>query len=551
MKTLGSISLHTELDVVAFRNKMYEVVALLCEEDIYASKVAASISSFCKFFLQFGETKITSYMENKSASDGVITLDFGKSPEGFNTDTNFQTLLFGVGKISDRENIIEIRYQHQYNFELFTKAKEIFNIKTIDELMFSIKSKNEELESSLFNLKRAKDLNARMESELEVAKDIQMSMLPLIFPAFPKRKEIDIYAELIPAREVGGDFYDFHFLDENHLCFVMADVSGKGVPAALMMAVTKTLLKSRASNDKSTASILTDVNNEIAKDNDTYMFITVFMAILNTNTGELTYSNAGHNPSYVISKENKLIKLGDLHGPVIGAMEGMTYGETRLFIKKNDIIFSYTDGVTESHNINAELYSDPRLEELLENGNYDSSKTLTKLVIQSVKEFEGEADQFDDITAMAIEYCQNPNKVSSITASIKIINDLKQIATAIEWFEAFALENKMSFAIIQKINIALDELLNNVITYGYDDDDVREIDIKIELRSERLIISISDDGIPFNPFTRKTADTMLSIEERIIGGLGIHLVKKLMDEYNYKRHTDKNIITLIKDNINT
>jgi len=552
MKTLGSITIHTELDVVAFRKKMFEVMFLLCEEDIYASKVAASVSSFCKYYLQFGEVNITSYMENNGVVDGVLILNFGDNPKGFNTNKIPQKLVFGTGKISDSKNMFEIRYQRAYNFDLFNRANEIFNIKTVDELMFNIKAKNEELESSLFNLKRAKDLNARMESELEVGQNIQMSMLPLTFPAFPKRDEIDIYAELIPAREVGGDFYDFHFIDENHLCFVMADVSGKGVPAALMMAVTKTLLKSRASNDKSTASILTNVNNEIAKDNDTYMFITVFMAILNTNTGELVYSNAGHNPSYVISKENKeLTKLGDLHGPVIGAMEGMTYGETQLFLKKNDIVFSYTDGVTESHNKKAELYSDPRLEELLENGEYDSSKTLTKLIIKSVKEFEGDADQFDDITVMAIEYCQNPNTVSSNSSSIKIKNDLKHIANAIEWFEAFALENKMPFAIIQKINIALDELLNNVISYGYNDEKGHEIEIEIELRSERLIIIISDDGIPFNPFKNEPADIMLSIEEREIGGLGIHLVRTLMDEYEYKRQIDKNIITLIKHDINT
>ena len=391
-----------------------------------------------------------------------------------------------------------------------------------------------------------------MEDELNVAKEIQMSMLPLTFPAFPNRDEIDIYAKLIPAREVGGDFYDFYFLDENHLCFVMGDVSGKGVPAALMMAVTKTLLKSRAGNDKSTASILTHVNNEIAKDNDAYMFITVFMAILNTNTGELVYSNAGHNPSYVISKETKEItKLGDLHGPVVGAMEDMTYKETQLFLKTNDIVLAYTDGVTESQNINEELFSDARFEELLKTGEYVSSKTLTNLIIESVKEFEGDADQFDDITVMAIEYCQNPKKVSSINSSIKIKNDLKEIAIAIEWFEAFGLENKMAFVIIQKFNIAFDELLNNIISYSYNDEDEHFIDIDIELKDERLIITISDDGIPFNPFIIGPPDTTLSVEERYIGGLGIHIVKNLMDEYEYKRHVNNNIITLIKYNINT
>ena len=550
MKTLGLISLHTELDVVTFRNKMYDIVSLLCKEDIYASKVASSISSFCKFYLQFGEIKVHSHMENESDNDGVIILDFGIQPKDFNIDRFSQPAFFGIGKINTNENSVTLTYKHKYNMALFTKAKEIFNIKTVDELMFSIKSKNRELESSLSNLKKAKDLNARMEGELEVGQNIQMSMLP---DNEYSSDSVDIYAELIPAREVGGDFYDFHFIDENHICFVMGDVSGKGVPAALMMAVTKALLKSRAGNDNSPASILTHVNNEIAKDNDSYMFITVFLAILNTNTGELIYSNAGHNPSYVITKGNKNInKLGDLHGPVIGAMEEMAYGETKLFLKKNNIVLTYTDGVTESQNIKEELYSDPRFEELLKTGEYDSSKSLTKLIIKSVKDFEGEADQFDDITIMALEYCQNPNAILSAKSSVKIENDLKQITNAIEWFEAFALENKIPFAIIQKINIALDEILNNTISYGYKDETVHEIGIDIELRNERLIIIISDDAIPFNPFRDDPPDTTkLSIEDRSIGGLGIHIVKNLMDEYEYKRNVNNNIITLIKHNINT
>ena len=489
-------------------------------------------------------TKLTGYTWREVVGKNPRALNSGKHDKAFFSKM-WNTILTGKtwqGEVINKKKNGELYYEEMTITPVLDEKGEIAQFVAIKHDITERKKLEEVM----------KKANERMESELNVAKDIQMSMLPLIFPAFPKRDEVDLYAELIPAREVGGDFYDFHFIDENHLCIVMADVSGKGVPAALMMAVTKTLLKSRASNDKSPASILTDVNNEIAKDNDSYMFITVFLAILNTNTGELIYSNAGHNPSYIISNENKkLTKLGDLHGPVIGAMEGMTYGETKLLLKKNDIVFSYTDGVTESHNINAELYSDPRLEELLENGDYDSSEKLVKIVIESVKEFEGEADQFDDITAMAIEYRHNPNTVSSIKSTIEIKNDLKQIATAIEWFEAFALENEMPFGIIQKINIAFDELLNNIISYGYDDEDVHQIDVEIELRSERLIIIIKDDGVPFNPFKKDPPDTMLSVEERMIGGLGIHLVKKLMDEYEYKRHTDKNIITLIKHNINT
>jgi len=392
----------------------------------------------------------------------------------------------------------------------------------------------------------------RMEDELNVAKDIQMSMLPLIFPAFPQRGEIDIHADLIPAREVGGDFYDFYFLDENHICFVVGDVSGKGVPAALMMAVTKTLLKSRATNDKSTASILTHVNNEIAKDNDTFMFITVFIAILNTNTGELVYSNAGHNPSFIIkSGGKKVLKLSDLHGPVIGAMEEMTYSESKLYIDKDDIVIAYTDGVTEAQNKDEELYSDPKFVDFLENWKFSTPKKLIEDIITSVKEHEDGAEQFDDITALAVQYCQESNSMINDSISFIVKNEIQDINIAVEHFEGFCEKNEINLAIVQKFNIAFDELLNNIIVYGYDDDNEHEIEVDVELKGERLVINIADDGIPFNPFKQSPPDTMLSVEERKMGGLGIHIVKNLMDEYNYKRNVDKNIITLVKYNINS
>ena len=333
---------------------------------------------------------------------------------------------------------------------------------------------------------------------------------------------------------------------------MVGDVSGKGVPAALMMAVTKTLLKSQAGNDKSTASIITHVNNEIAKDNTNYMFITVFMAILNTNTGELVYSNAGHNPSFIISKEDhKTTKLSDLHGPVVGAMEGMTYTETRLNINKDDIILAYTDGVTEAQNMNEELYSDAKFENLLEKGNYDSPESLTNLIIESIHEFEDGAEQFDDITVLALQYNEDPYTTDNHSISIRIENKLTEITTAIDQFEAFGMEHNIPMAIVQKFNIAFDELLNNVISYGYEDEEKHTIEVEVELKGERLIITLIDDGIPFNPFRNDPPDTMLSVEERGIGGLGVHIVKSLMDEYEYKRNADKNIITLVKFNINT
>ena len=392
--------------------------------------------------------------------------------------------------------------------------------------------------------------NKRMEGELNVGKDIQMSMLPLNFPAFPERTEIDIYANLIPAREVGGDFYDFHFLDENHIYFAVGDVSGKGVPAALEMAVAKTLLKSRAANDQSTASILTQVNNEIAKDNDACMFITVFAAILNTDTGKLIYSNAGHNPSYVIGKNRDIMVLDDLHGPVIGAMEGMAYNETTLYIDKDDIVLAYTDGVSEAQNTKEQFYTVERLEKLIREGTYDSTQSLTNIIVDSVKVFENGTEQFDDITVLALQYLQDKDKHESEMSSIKIRNKISEMPKIIAYFESFARQNDLHRTSIQKFNIVLDELLNNIISYAFKDDDEHHILVKFQLKYLRLIITIEDDGIPFNPFRADPPDIELSISERDLGGLGVHIVKNLVDEHHYIRQSKRNIINLIKYNIN-
>lgn len=253
-----------------------------------------------------------------------------------------------------------------------------------------------------------------LEKELSVAKDIQMGMLPLLFPAFPERDELDIYATLIPAREVGGDFYDFRFIDDNHLLFAVGDVSGKGVPAALMMAVCTTLLKSKARSDLSTASIITHVNNEMARENNNYMFVTVFLAILNVKNGELVYSNAGHNPSFIKRKEGTLEKLTGLHGPPVAVIEGLEYKESKTQINVGDFIFAYTDGIPEAHNAKGEMYSDEKLYDMLLGHNFVSAKNIIEEIISSVRDFEKGSEQFDDVTALCIEFQGKKTSVRNI-----------------------------------------------------------------------------------------------------------------------------------------
>jgi PAS domain S-box-containing protein len=248
----------------------------------------------------------------------------------------------------------------------------------------------------------------RMEDELNIGREIQMSMIPLVFPPFPDHDEFSVFAALEPAREVGGDFYDYYFIDEERFCFCIGDVSGKGVPAALFMAMAKTLIKSRAADDRSTASILTHVNDELSVDNNSCMFVTIFSGILNIRTGDLLYTNAGHNPPYIKRKDGALQCLDERHGPVVGAVEGMVYAEGRHTMEPGDLLLLYTDGVTEAMDVEDRLFSENRLEQLLTSMDTDDAGTVVDNAVAAVRAFEGEAEQADDITVLALEYHGRP-----------------------------------------------------------------------------------------------------------------------------------------------
>jgi sigma-B regulation protein RsbU (phosphoserine phosphatase) len=228
-------------------------------------------------------------------------------------------------------------------------------------------------------------------------------MMPLTFPVFPDRKEIDIYAALYPATELGGDFFDFFFTAKNKLCFVVGDVSGHGVASALQMAVSKTLINSKALTDSSTAAILTLVNDELSKNNDSSMFVTMFLGILDLETGALTYTNAGHNPPYIKRNNGSIERLDTLHGPVIGAVADLEYKESASKLLKNDAILLYTDGITEAMDTGKNLFTEKRLVEIISTQS-KSSKDVVQRTVKAVKEFENEAEQADDITILAIKF---------------------------------------------------------------------------------------------------------------------------------------------------
>jgi sigma-B regulation protein RsbU (phosphoserine phosphatase) len=388
--------------------------------------------------------------------------------------------------------------------------------------------------------------NERMSTELNFARDIQLDMLPLIFPAFPNRTEVSIYAELESAREVGGDFYDFYFLDDVHLCFVIGDVADKGAPGALMMAVSKTLIKSRASDDNEPASILTHVNDELSHDNKSSMFVTVFLGIINVKTGELVYTNAGHNPPYIRRSDGSLQKIDAFHGPVIGAMPGLSYQQDNDLLGPGDVILLYTDGVTEAFNEEEELYSEARLEALLPSATLDSAENIVVGTIAEVNQFTGEAEQSDDITLLAVQYLGLPEEMTVQELDITIKNSYEDMGIIDELFSKFAKENDLADTVRQSMSIVLDEMLNNIISYAYQGEKEKEINVHFELSGNRLVLMIKDSGVPFNPFTREIPDISESVEVREIGGLGIHMVRSMMDEVSYQRQINENVVTLVK-----
>ncbi|MBR1751157.1 MAG: SpoIIE family protein phosphatase [Ruminococcus sp.] len=243
----------------------------------------------------------------------------------------------------------------------------------------------------------------RIGAELELATKIQADMLPNIFPAFPERAEFDIFATMTPAKEVGGDFYDFFLIDDDHLGMVMADVSGKGVPAALFMMMSKILVNNFAQMGGSPAKVLEQTNAQICKNNDEEMFVTVWFGVLEISTGKITAANAGHEYPIIKKADSSFELFKDKHGFVIGGMDSMKYKEYEFTLERGGTLFLYTDGVAEATNAKNELFGTDRMLEALNSEANASPKTLLDNMKQAVDEFVGDVPQFDDLTMLGVK----------------------------------------------------------------------------------------------------------------------------------------------------
>src|SRR5262245_2533817 len=385
----------------------------------------------------------------------------------------------------------------------------------------------------------------KIESELKIAHEIQMSMVPKTFPAFPERSEFDIFATLVPAKEVGGDLYDFFFIDDDHLCFAVGDVSGKGVPASLFMAVTKTLFRATAGNGGTPGEILARLNVEICRDNESCMFVTFFCGILNLRTGQVDYSNAGHNQPYYVHS-CPVRPLGMAGGRALGLVDQSSYASERMILGPGEALLLYTDGVTEATDSNETLYSDDRLERFLANNCSSSPRQIVGDLVGDVRSFTGVAPQSDDITALALRYFGMTANMSEIL-EIKLHNKLSELDRFNQALTEFGRQHRLPDKVMHDLNLALEEILTNIISYGYIDSREHEIRVSLSALPGEVRAEVEDDGQPFNPLEAPEPDITKPLEERTIGGLGIHLVRKLMDALEYKRRADRNILTIRKE----
>ena len=384
----------------------------------------------------------------------------------------------------------------------------------------------------------------RISSELSIAAEIQSSMLPCIFPAFPHRTEFDLYATMHPAKEVGGDFYDFFLVDKNNLAVVIADVSGKGVPAALFMVIAKTLIANKAFSCDSPKEVLQAVNNTLCENNDAAMFVTVFMGYYNIPSGRFVYVNAGHNPPLVKKAGNNYEFLKTEPCIIMGWNENAVYREEEIVLEPGDAIYMYTDGVTEAMNDDREFFTEQRLFEILNNYRGFPVKELLRTIKQEIDNFAEGTEQADEITMLALEI---KHYDTTLTAMKELIlqADIANLTKAIDFVNEELQRNNCSRLLQGSIDLAVEEIFMNIVNYAYTSKG-GNIALYILIVDKEVVIRFEDTGIPYNPLEKADPDLDEALINREIGGLGVFLVQKLMDKLSYKRLENRNILTMRK-----
>ena len=398
---------------------------------------------------------------------------------------------------------------------------------------------------TIFNQRKllaVQEKKGRIESELHVASGIQESMLPKIFPPFPSRHDVDIYATLVSAKEVGGDLYDFFIRDER-LYFCIGDVSGKGVPASLVMSVTRSLFRTVAGHEKSPVRIVANMNQNLVEMNINDMFVTFFCGVLDLASGHLRYCNAGHNAPVILSADASVV-LPVVPNLPLGVMPSMSFTEQETDLTCGSGIFLYTDGLNEAEDQSNNQFGTERMMHELDH-TLSANQQIERLA-GAVRSFVGTAPQSDDLTMLYIRYL-NDSPMEKKERHLILHNDIQQIPQLADFVETVGQLAGLSSSLTLSLNLALEEAVTNVILYAYPEGSDGLVDIEAIIHKDHLKFIISDSGKAFDPTAAPEVDITLDVEDRPIGGLGIFLVRNIMDSVQYERVDGKNILTMSKN----
>ena len=418
-------------------------------------------------------------------------------------------------------------------------------IDEIGQLSHSFGNMQQSLVKYIDELKNTTAQKASIESDLRIASGIQMGMLPEKFPTREDRDDVQLFASLTPAKEVGGDLFDFYFRDEK-LFFCIGDVSGKGVPASLFMAVTRSTFRTVSAHETMPDRIIMTMNKTIADMNKTHMFVTLFVGVLDLPTGRLHYCNAGHDAPLLVGAGVGELPC-DANIPV-GFMPSWKYTLQEAKIFTGTTILLFTDGLTEAMDADKELFRMERVNEVASKALAQQQQEPRQLIAQmteAVHEFVGDAEQSDDLTMMAIQYIKQQSDVK-MRKRIVLPNDTQEVpklnAFVEEVCQTFGFDDMANM----QIKVAVEEAVVNVMKYAYPPGMHGDVTIEAASNDVRLKFTIIDSGAPFDPTVQSEVDTTLAAKDRKIGGLGIHIMRQNMDSINYERIDNLNVLTLRK-----
>lgn len=491
-----------------------------------------SPSAFAIMLTQEGEF-VTGPSESRippSRVEQAVSFVNGKLPESAKID-------FGVSKTTLRKDphwqVVEV-YRPEEAFARMRKmrAQQAWLILIgllIMYFMIARFARNEK------KLRQASEEQARMGGELAVASRIQQEMLPKVFPSY-------VYGTLEPAREVGGDLFDF-FVRDGKLFFCIGDVSGKGVPAAMLMSMIRSLFRLLSQKQESPSNILSTLNNELCRGNDTNMFITFFMGCLDLYSGVLRFGNAGHDKPFLVSEDITLLPAQS-HLP-LGVFPNTAYEDQTLVLAPGTTLFLYTDGLTEAKDVERKPFGRSGVIKVLKafmEGKDPSLENLVSSMSKAAHRFAGEAPQSDDLTMLAVRFA--PENV--LHEEIVLQNNVEEVTRLSAFVKGFLGKLEMDRKIAAGLRLAVEETAVNVINYAYPEGETGTLTILADTNHQEVRFTLIDNGTPFDPTTVLEADTTLDAQNRPIGGLGVLLTRRLTDSISYTRQEGQNVLTLTK-----